>query len=203
MPGNTESPQQNSPSTGVEGIGNKPFPALIAGPYVPRFRRRKRSCVRGVPTSLTSHFSREKPGPSAFSTALHRTCSQQKPAFRSDLLKLTPKYYYPESRYTPIVATSKLAKSWVFRCQAPRYLHSKAYDGWFHNLSWLWLLAIISFERKTSAICYKATIYTTLSILTSLLSSSLDHCKLLSRNNHLFTYVMANYLFQVGVVNKD
>ncbi len=138
MPGNTESPQQNSPSTGVEGIGNKPFPALIAGPYVPRFRRRKRSCVRGVPTSLTSHFSREKPGPSAFSTALHRTCSQQKPAFRSDLLKLTPKYYYPESRYTPIVATSKLAKSWVFQCQAPRYLHSKAYDGWFHNLSSLW-----------------------------------------------------------------
>lgn len=67
----------------------------------------------------------------------------------------------------------------------------------------LWLLVIISFERKTSAICYKATIFTTLGTLTSLLSSSLDHCNLVSRNNHLFTYVMANYLFQVGVVNKD
>jgi hypothetical protein len=32
IPGKVESPQQKRPSMGVDGIGNKPCPARIAGP---------------------------------------------------------------------------------------------------------------------------------------------------------------------------
>lgn len=73
MPGKVESPQQNSCRIGVEWPGKVPFPAFIAGPYVPRFLLRNLRWVSGVPTNFTSHLSRLNPGPRTRSTALHIT----------------------------------------------------------------------------------------------------------------------------------
>ena len=71
MPGNVESPQHSSPGSGVPGPGKTPTPALIAGPYEPRWRRRKRSCFNGVPTSVTTH--RERMSGMIRSRACHMT----------------------------------------------------------------------------------------------------------------------------------
>ena len=51
MPGLVLSPQRSRPGNGVVCPGKVPFPADIAGPYVPWYRRLKRACVRGDPIS--------------------------------------------------------------------------------------------------------------------------------------------------------
>lgn len=78
IPGKVESPQQKSCGMGVACPGKVPFPAFIAGPYVPRFLLRNRLCVSGVPTIFTSHFSRSNFGPRARSTASHITLTNVK-----------------------------------------------------------------------------------------------------------------------------
>ena len=45
------------PGTGVCGPGKLPEAALIAAPYVPLCLFRNLSCVRGVPTSVSSALS--------------------------------------------------------------------------------------------------------------------------------------------------
>ena len=45
--------QRRSPSHGVLCPGSDCSPATIRGPYEPLVRRRKRSCVSGVPTITT------------------------------------------------------------------------------------------------------------------------------------------------------
>lgn len=49
IPGATESPTRHNPGIGVCGPGNEACPAAMAGPYVPRYRRRNVLCVRGEP----------------------------------------------------------------------------------------------------------------------------------------------------------
>lgn len=60
---------------GVPGPGKVPFPAAMAGPYVPRWRLKYLAWVSGVPTSATSQLA----GPtSCFKMRLradHITCS--------------------------------------------------------------------------------------------------------------------------------
>lgn len=53
MPGLVLSPQRYNPGKGVDWPGNVPFPAAMAGPYVPWDRRLNRAWVNGDPTRVT------------------------------------------------------------------------------------------------------------------------------------------------------
>jgi hypothetical protein len=77
IPGNAQSPTESSLLISVLHVGNSPSLMEALGPYVPLCRRKKRSCVLGVPISSTSQPDRA-PG-RASSTARHRI------SFRSSL----------------------------------------------------------------------------------------------------------------------
>jgi hypothetical protein len=57
-PGNTESPQHHTFSSGCTAFGRAPVRfRRLAGPYVPHLRRKKRACERGVPMHVTLTLS--------------------------------------------------------------------------------------------------------------------------------------------------